>query len=137
MRRLGGFGLAAFECQEQFQHPFSALLSELSALSSFTSHCIPSLLLTALQAFAFTHREPIRSDPAFLHTFQKICASTGVDPMAGHVCVSANEKGGGVIEIGELARLISNLRGVGRKITTEDDVVRSIKTLNSWEQGMR
>lgn len=56
--------------------------------------------------------------------------------MAGHFCVSANEKGG-VIEMGELARLISNLRGVGRKITTEDDVVRSIKTLNSWEQGMR
>lgn len=56
--------------------------------------------------------------------------------MAGHVGVGANENGG-VIEMGELVRLISNLRGAGGKIITEDDAVRSIKTLNRWEQGMR
>ena len=42
------------------------------------------------------------------------------------VCVSTRERNAGVIELGELVRVISKLRGNG--VITED-VIRSIKTL--------
>jgi ESCRT-II complex subunit VPS22 len=90
-----------------------------------------------------------------------MCSSIGVDPLAGprkggwwaemlglgdwqyelgvqivDVCVSTRERNGGVIELGELVRIVSGLRdpenGV---IITEEDVVRSIKTLQPLGAG--
>jgi ESCRT-II complex subunit VPS22 len=160
MHRLGGVGLAAFERQQQSQRSFSALSSELSASQVTALHSQLSQFRTALQSFASTHRESIRSDPAFRHAFQQMCASIGVDPLAGprkggwwaemlglgdwqyelgvqivDVCVSTRERNGGVIEMGELVRLVSKLRGVGGGVITEDDVVRSIKTLQPLGAG--
>jgi ESCRT-II complex subunit VPS22 len=51
------------------------------------------------------------------------------------VCVSTREKNGGLIEMRELARLLSKLRGVDDGVITEDDLVRSIKTLESLGAG--
>ncbi|EPT02161.1 hypothetical protein FOMPIDRAFT_1022973, partial [Fomitopsis schrenkii] len=51
------------------------------------------------------------------------------------VCVSTRERNGGLIEMGELVRLVSKLRGVKGGVITEDDVVRSIKTLKPLGAG--
>jgi ESCRT-II complex subunit VPS22 len=89
-----------------------------------------------------------------------MCSSIGVDPLAGprkggwwaemlglgdslyelgvqivDVCVSTREKNGGLIEMRELARLLSKLRGVDDRVITEDNLVRSIKTLESLGAG--
>ncbi|KAJ3515565.1 hypothetical protein NLJ89_g1678 [Agrocybe chaxingu] len=89
-----------------------------------------------------------------------MCSSIGVDPLAGprkggwwaellglgdwqyelgvqivDVCVSTRERNGGLIEMSELVRLVSKLRGVSGGGITEEDVVRSIKTLQPLGAG--
>jgi ESCRT-II complex subunit VPS22 len=51
------------------------------------------------------------------------------------VCVSTRERNGGLIEMEELLRLVSKLRGVSGGEITEDDVARSIKTLQPLGVG--
>lgn len=51
------------------------------------------------------------------------------------VCVSTRDRNGGFIEISELIRMVSKLRGVDSDLITEDDIVRSIKTLQPLGAG--
>lgn len=51
------------------------------------------------------------------------------------VCVSTRDRNGGLIEMTELIRLVSKLRGVNSGEITEDDIVRSIKTLQPLGAG--
>lgn len=51
------------------------------------------------------------------------------------VCVSTRDRNGGLIEISELIRMVSRLRGVDSDLITEDDIVRSIKTLQPLGAG--
>ncbi|KAG0699249.1 EAP30/Vps36 family-domain-containing protein [Suillus ampliporus] len=152
-----GVGLAAFD--RQVSQRFAELSSEVSKTQVDHLQSQLTQFQTALFHFATTHRDSIRSDPAFRHAFQKMCLSIGVDPLAGprkggwlaemlgmgdwqyelgvqivDVCVSTRERNGGVIEMGELVRMVSNLRGVKSGIT-EEDVIRSIKTLQPLGAG--
>ena len=149
-----GVGLAAFERQQQSQRSFAVLSSALSQAQVDHLHAQLNQFRTALAHFATNHRDSIRSDPAFRHAFQQMCSSIGVDPLAGprkggwwaemlglgdwqyelgvqivDVCVSTRERNGGLIEMSELVRLVSKLRGLESGAITEDDVARSIKTL--------
>ncbi|KAH9483724.1 Vacuolar-sorting protein SNF8 [Psilocybe cubensis] len=158
MRR--GVGLAAFDHQEQAERSYAELSSELSRTQVEHLHSQLDQFRTALAHFASTHRESIRSDPSFRYAFQQMCSSIGVDPLAGprkggwwaellglgdwqyelgvqivDVCVSTREQNGGLIEMSELVRLVSKLRGVSGGGITEDDVVRSIKTLQPLGAG--
>ncbi|EGN95010.1 hypothetical protein SERLA73DRAFT_187283 [Serpula lacrymans var. lacrymans S7.3] len=160
MHRLGGVGLAAFERQIESQRSFAELSSELSKAQVDHLHSQLTQFRTALSHFAATHRDSIRRDPAFRHAFQQMCSSIGVDPLAGprkggwwaemlglgdwqyelgvqivDVCVSTRERNGGVIEMSELVRVVSKLRGVSSGVITEDDVIRSIKTLQPLGAG--
>lgn len=160
MHRLGGVGLAAFERQQQSQRSFAELSSALSAAQVDHLHSQLNQFRTALAHFAATHRDSIRSDPAFRHAFQQMCSSIGVDPLAGprkggwwaemlglgdwqyelgvqivDVCLNTRERNGGLIEMSELLRLVSKLRGVSGGVITEDDVVQSIKTLKPLGAG--
>jgi ESCRT-II complex subunit VPS22 len=160
MHRLGGVGLAAFDRHEQSKRSFAELSTALSQSQVDHLHSQLNQFRTALAHFAATHRESIRSDPAFRHAFQQMCSSIGVDPLAGprkggwwaemlglgdwqyelgvqivDVCVSTRERNGGLIEMSELVRLVSKLRGVTGGVITEDDVVRSIKTLQPLGAG--
>ncbi|KAF8840839.1 winged helix DNA-binding domain-containing protein [Paxillus ammoniavirescens] len=159
MHRLGGVGLAAFERQQESQRSFATLSSELSKAQVDHLQSQLTQFRTALAHFAKTHRKSIRSDPKFRHAFQQMCSSIGVDPLAGpreggwwaemvgmgdwqyelgvqivDVCVSTREQNGGVIGMGELVRMVSKLRGVESGIT-EEDVIRSIKTLEPLGAG--
>ncbi|KAJ4481203.1 winged helix DNA-binding domain-containing protein [Lentinula aciculospora] len=58
------------------------------------------------------------------------------------VCVSTRERNGGMIELSELVRLVRKLRGVpddqdgkGRGTITEEDIIRSVKTLSPLGAG--
>jgi len=89
-----------------------------------------------------------------------MCAEIGVDPLAGprrggwwtevlgvvgdwqyelgvqivDICVSTRERNGGMIEMSELLRLLTKLRG-GTEEVTEEDVVRSTKALKPLGAG--
>ncbi|KAF8911949.1 EAP30/Vps36 family-domain-containing protein [Gymnopilus junonius] len=158
MRR--GVGLAAFDLQEQSKRSFAQLSSELSKAQVQNLHSQLDHFRTALAHFASTHRESIRNDPSFRYAFQQMCSSIGVDPLAGpkkggwwaellglsdwqyelgvqivDVCVSTRERNGGLIQISELVRLVSRLRGMADGGITEEDVIRSIKTLQPLGAG--
>ena len=158
MRR--GVGLAAFDRQEQSKRSFAALSSELSKSQIDNLHSQLNQFRTALAHFASEHRESIKNDPTFRHAFQQMCSSIGVDPLAGprkggwwaellglgdwqyelgvqivDVCVSTRERNGGLIEMSELVQLVSKLRGVQGGVISEDDVERSIKTLQPLGTG--
>ncbi|PPQ64637.1 hypothetical protein CVT26_002727 [Gymnopilus dilepis] len=158
MRR--GVGLAAFDLQEQSKRSFAELSSELSKAQVQNLHSQLDHFRTALAHFATTHRESIRNDPSFRYAFQQMCSSIGVDPLAGpkkggfwaellglgdwqyelgvqivDVCVSTRERNGGLIQMSELIRLVSKLRGVADGSITEEDVIRSIKTLQPLGAG--
>ncbi|EIN08232.1 winged helix DNA-binding domain-containing protein [Punctularia strigosozonata HHB-11173 SS5] len=160
MHRLGGVGLAAFERQQQSQRSFVELSNELSQTQLQNLHSQLAQFRAALLRFASTHRDSIKRDPAFRHAFQKMCSSIGVDPLAGprrggwwaemlnlgdwqyelgvqivDICVVTRERNGGLIEMSELVRLLGKLRGVEGGAVTEEDVVRSIKTLQPLGAG--
>ncbi|KAH7885841.1 EAP30/Vps36 family-domain-containing protein [Phlebopus sp. FC_14] len=160
MHRLGGVGLAAFERQKESQRSFAELSSQLSKTQIDNLQSQLTQFRTALAHFAANHRDSIRSKPTFRHAFQQMCSSIGVDPLAGprkggwwaemlgmgdwqyelgvqivDVCVSTRERNGGVIEMGELVRMVSKLRGVESGVITEEDVIRSIKTLQPLGAG--
>ena len=160
MHRLGGVGLAAFERQQESQRSFATLSSELSKAQVDHLQSQLAQFRTALTHFAKTHRDSIRRNPKFRHEFQRMCASIGVDPLAGprkggwwaellgmgdwqyelgvqivDVCVSTRERNGGLIDMGELVRMVSVLRGVESGVITEEDVMQSIKTLRPLGAG--
>lgn len=160
MHRLGGVGIAAFERHEQSKRSFAELSNELSTVQVEHLNAQLNQFRTALSHFATNHRDSIRSDPAFRHAFQQMCSSIGVDPLAGprkggwwaellnlgdwqyelgvqivDVCISTRDRNGGMIELYELIRLVGKLRGVSDETITEDDVIRSIKTLQPLGAG--
>ncbi|KAK7023761.1 EAP30/Vps36 family-domain-containing protein [Favolaschia claudopus] len=155
-----GVGLAAFDRQEQSKRSFAVLSAQLSQAQVDQLHAQLNQFRTALAHFATTHRDSIRRDPAFRHAFQQMCSSIGVDPLAGprkggwwaemlglgdwqyelgvqivDVCVSTRERNGGLIEMEELLRLVTKLRGISGGQITEDDIARSIKTLQPLGVG--
>lgn len=164
MHRRGG--LAALHRQQESLKSFDALSNQLSAAQVENLHAQLDKFRAALTRFATHHRADIRGDPRFRRAFQQMCASIGVDPLAGprrggwweealglgdwqselgvqivDVCVSTRERNGGLIELAELVRILSRLRGLeggsgGNDGTiTEDDVVRSIQALKALGAG--
>lgn len=152
--------MAAFERQQQSQRHFATLSTEISQGQVDHLHAQLAQFRSALAHYAATHRDSIRRDPSFRHAFQQMCTTIGVDPLAGprkggwwaemlglgdwqyelgvqivDVCVSTRERNGGLIEMSELVRLVSKLRGVSGGVITEDDVMRSIKTLKPLGAG--
>jgi ESCRT-II complex subunit VPS22 len=163
MHRLGGAGLAALHRQQESLKSFDVLSNQLSTAQVENLHAQLDQFRAALTHFATHHRADIRGDPRFRRAFQQMCASIGVDPLAGprrggwweealglgdwqgelgvqivDVCVSTRERNGGLIELAELVRILSRLRGLeggaGGAIT-EEDVVRSIQALKALGAG--
>lgn len=155
-----GVGLAAFDRQEQSKKSFATLSTQISANQVENLNSQLTQFRIALTHFAATHRESIKSDPSFRHAFQQMCSSIGVDPLAGprkggwwaellglsdwqyelgvqivDICVTTRERNGGLIEMSELVRMVSKLRGVTDGGISEDDVVQSIKTLQPLGAG--
>ncbi|KIM27596.1 hypothetical protein M408DRAFT_330027 [Serendipita vermifera MAFF 305830] len=174
MRR--GVGLAAFERHKADIQSYATLSDSLSRQSLDTLQSQLSQFRAKLKEFAALHREEIRKNPEFRASFQQMCTNIGVDPLAGpqkggwwaellgmgdwqyelgvqivDICVGKREQNGGMIEMDELIRLLSQLRGIPTADSdssgstgkapqdvgaiTEDDVLRSIKTLKPLGAG--
>ncbi|EJC98944.1 winged helix DNA-binding domain-containing protein [Fomitiporia mediterranea MF3/22] len=165
MNRLGGVGLAALERHRESERSFATLSDTISRAQVDSLRSQLAQFRSALQHFASTHRDKIKRDPAFRHAFSQMCANIGVDPLTDSggsggrkggggwwseilglsdwnlelgvqivdICVSTRERNGGLIEMAELVRLLGKLRGSAR--ITEEDVVRSIKTLKPLGAG--
>lgn len=160
MHRLGGVGYAAFDRQKLSTSSFAQLSDQLNQSQIENLHAQLAQFRASLAHFAANHRDDIKKDPLFRRAFQQMCSNIGVDPLAGprkggwwaemldlgdwqyelgvqivDVCVSTRERNGGLIEMGELVRMVSKLRGVGGGVITEEDVMRSIKTLKPLGAG--
>ena len=160
MHRLGGVGIAAFDRQKLSTQSYAHLSNQLSKTQVDNLQAQLTQFRESLLRFASTHREDIRKDPNFRHAFQQMCSNIGVDPLAGprkggwwaealdledwqyelgvqivDVCVSTRERNGGLIEMNELVRILTKLRGLEAGAITEEDVVRSIKTLKPLGAG--
>lgn len=162
MRR--GAGLAALDRHKASLQSYASLSSDLSRENLAALEAQLTQFRTALTHFAMTHRQDILRDPAFRADFQQMCAAIGVDPLAGprkggwwaelvgmgdwtyelgvqivDVCVGTRERNGGMIEMGELVRLLNKLRGIGEAggegAITEEDVLSSIRTLGPLGTG--
>jgi len=137
MHRLGGAGMAALQRQQDSLKSFDVLSNQLSAAQVENLHRQLDHFRAALTHFATHHRADIRRDPRFRRAFQQMCASIGVDPLAGprrggwweealglgdwqselgvqivDVCVNTRERNGGLIELAELVRIVNRLRGL-------------------------
>ncbi|KAG2182860.1 hypothetical protein INT44_005841 [Umbelopsis vinacea] len=114
-----------------------------------------------LQEFARKYRKDIRRDPTFRMHFQQMCTKIGVDPLASNkgfwadllgfgdfyfelsvqiteICIATRPQNGGLIEMEELKRRIKVKRGdrkSSQPAISEDDIVRSIKTLKPLSSG--
>jgi ESCRT-II complex subunit VPS22 len=160
-------GLAGFDVQSQSLQSYAALSEALNQSQVDALHSQLAQFRSALVRFASEYRRDILRDPSFRHAFQQMCASIGVDPLAGprkggwwsevlglgdwqhelgvqivDICVNTRERNGGIIEMSELIRLLSKLRGVDNDNSkagkiTEEDVRRSIKTLEPLGAGYR
>jgi len=141
MHRLGGgAGLAALQRQQESLKSFDALSNQLSAAQVENLTAQLEHFRGALTHFATHHRADIRNDPRLRRDFQQMCASIGVDPLAGprrggwweealglgdwqselgvqivDVCVSTRERNGGLIELSELVRILGRLRNLEDK----------------------
>lgn len=158
MRR--GPGISALSRHSATANSYTALSSTLSAaqLSSVQSNL--ESFRTALIAFATSHHNDIKKDPAFRHQFQKMCAAIGVDPLAGSsstgprgwqemlglgewqyglavqivdVCVSTRAANGGLIQVEDLARRVEKMRAGTGKVSTSDivDALPLLKPLSA------
>lgn len=157
-----GVGLAAFERHEESNRSFAALSTALSQSHIDHLHSQLDQFRKALAGFASTHRDKIRRDPEFRLAFQKMCASIGVDPLAGprkggwwaemlglsdwqyelgvqivDICVTTREINGGMVQMDQLLSLLSKLRGLETGKITQDDVIQSIQTLEPLGAGYR
>lgn len=107
-----------------------------------------------LEEFAMKHKEDIRKNSQFRRQFQEMCAAIGVDPLATgkgfwsvlgmgdfyyelsvqvvEVCLAANHKTGGLMELDELRRRLIAARGqsaVHQEITKEDILMAAKKLI--------
>jgi len=137
LHRLGGAGMAALQRQQDSLKSFDVLSNQLSTAQVDNLHAQLDQFRAALTHFATHHRADIRRDPRFRRAFQQMCASIGVDPLAGprrggwweealglgdwqselgvqivDVCVNTRERNGGLIELAELVRIVNRLRGL-------------------------
>lgn len=112
-----------------------------------------------LEEFAIKHKDDIRKNSQFRKQFQDMCAAIGVDPLATgkgfwsvlgmgdfyyelsvqvvEVCLAANHKTGGLMELDELRRRLIAARGknaVHQEITKED-ILMAAKKLTIFGNG--
>lgn len=112
-----------------------------------------------LEEFAMKHKEDIRKNSQFRKQFQEMCAAIGVDPLATgkgfwsvlgmgdfyyelsvqvvEVCLAANHKTGGLMELDELRRRLIAARGqnAAHQEITKEDILMAAKKLSIFGNG--
>ena len=112
-----------------------------------------------LEDFALKHKNEIKKNAQFRRQFQEMCAAIGVDPLASgkgfwsvlgigdfyyelgvqvvEVCLAANHKTGGLMELDELRTRLIAARGqnVRHQEISNDDILMAAKKLRIFGNG--
>ncbi|CAO1628472.1 unnamed protein product [Jaminaea pallidilutea] len=153
-----GPGLTALSRHTTSTQAYSQLSSQLSTQQLHDLRSQLDIFATSLQTFAREHRKDILKDADFRGEFQRMCASIGIDPLAGRgekvgglkgmwndwlglgdyyyelgvqivdVCVSTRDVNGGVMDMEELIRRVMRLRR-GRVRPGQDEDSVAVSTM--------
>lgn len=128
-------GLSSLSQQTTANAAYSSLSSTLSEHQLSTLQAQLATFQGALRTFATKHRAKILSDPVFRTHFADMCNKLGVDPLGSggrkgvwdylgvgewtyalavqvvDVCLSSRERNGGLMELDEVVRGVTRLRG--------------------------
>ncbi|CAI9295238.1 unnamed protein product [Lactuca saligna] len=117
-----------------------------------------STFRSQLEDFARKHKNDIRKNPVFRSQFHEMCAKVGVDPLASNkgfwaellgigdfyyelgvqivdICLATRPHNGGLINLEELCKILSQRRKGAREAVTEDDCLRAISKLKVLGSG--
>ncbi|ORX77370.1 winged helix DNA-binding domain-containing protein [Anaeromyces robustus] len=111
-----------------------------------------------LEIFAKKYKNDIKKDETFRQNFQSMCTSIGVDPLASskgfwgeilgvgdfyyelavqiiQVCYLSRSRNGGLIEINELKKTLTEIRGKKAVKISVDDITRALKNIEILGTG--
>ncbi|KAH8918104.1 winged helix DNA-binding domain-containing protein [Atractiella rhizophila] len=151
MRRTPGIASLTPPSQSSYSSLSTSILNQ-QLQHLLTTH---STLQKTLHAFAQTHQKRLQTDALFRQRLTELCLEMGVDPLSRNkgviegsflgvgvrewtmalavqvvdVCRSERGRTGGLIEIGELLKLVSKLRGEDSAPIIEEDLRRAISLL--------
>ncbi|XP_037948444.1 vacuolar-sorting protein SNF8-like [Teleopsis dalmanni] len=157
MRRRAGLG--AIQQQQLAAEKYKDKGTDLqeSQLEQMTKQM--EVFKVKLEEFAMKHKQDIRKNAQFRKQFQDMCAAIGVDPLATgkgfwsvlgmgdfyyelgvqvvEVCLAANHKTGGLMELNELRRRLISARGqsVTHQEITDEDILIAAKKLSIFGNG--
>ncbi|KAL7591289.1 vacuolar protein sorting-associated protein 22 homolog 1 [Lactuca sativa] len=117
-----------------------------------------STFRSQLEDFARKHKNDIRKNPVFRSQFHEMCAKVGVDPLASNkgfwaellgigdfyyelgvqivdICLATRPHNGGLINLEELCKILSQRRKGAREAVSEDDCLRAISKLKVLGSG--
>lgn len=172
MRRHAG--ISSLSAQSDTLASYSSLSTAISTQQLTSLQSQLTTFQTALRTFATKHRAKILSDPVFRTHFSDMCNQLGVDPLGSggrkgvwdylgvgewtyalavqvvDVCLQTRERNGGVIEMDELIRGVTRLRGGGlppqgmqqrqsaaETSVTPQDIARAIEALEPLGCGYK
>ncbi|KAJ3228309.1 Vacuolar protein sorting-associated protein SNF8 [Clydaea vesicula] len=151
MRR--GAGISGIQKKQQTKTNFNKVAKSIQDNQIQLLQTQLSQFQINLEKFAAKHKNDIKKDPVFRAHFQQMCSKIGVDPLASNkgfwaeflgvgdfyyelavqviqVCLATKASNGGLIEINELRSSVEKMRGNHLQSISNDDIIRSIKTLS-------
>lgn len=157
MRRRAGIGAIQKQKLEQEKYKDKGNEIQENQFEQMTKQM--EVFRVNLEEFATNHKNEIRKNPQFRKQFQEMCASIGVDPLSSgkgfwsvlgigdfyyelavqivEVCMSTNDKNGGLISLDELRSRLIKSRGQSKlhQEISQDDLLRAAHKLKILGNG--
>eukprot|EP00842_Homolaphlyctis_polyrhiza_P005784 jgi/Hompol1/6206/HPOL_004876-RA len=156
MRR--GIGIHGLQQQQRTKDEFQRAGEALASQQLAQMQTLLATFKSNLETFAANHKNEIKRDPTFRMHFQRMCSNVGVDPLAStkgfwsdilgfgdfyyelavqiaEVCLATRDRNGGLIDLLDLKLQVERMRGRNAQPISEDDLIRSIKTLKPLGNG--
>lgn len=157
MRRRAGIGAIQKQKLEQEKYKDKGNEIQENQFEQMTKQM--EVFRVNLEEFATNHKNEIRKNAQFRKQFQEMCASIGVDPLSSgkgfwsvlgigdfyyelavqivEVCLSTNDKNGGLIGLDELRTRLIKARGIGKQHQeiSQDDLIRAAQKLKILGSG--
>ncbi|EMR08034.1 hypothetical protein PNEG_03477 [Pneumocystis murina B123] len=160
-----GVGLGAFENQEKSAEKYKELSSSLIKARADDLFMQLSAFKAVLAEFARNHGSDIYADSSLRSAFSQMCKAIGIDPLAStgskkrnfwsdmlnihdfyfglavqvvELCRNTRRENGGLIELKQVLQRINEIRqNSGGILVSEEDILRSVKTLDILSSGLK
>lgn len=160
-----GVGLGAFENQEKSAEKYKELSRSLIKAREDDLFMQLSAFKALLAEFARNHGSDIYADSSLRTAFSQMCTAIGVDPLAStgskkpnfwsdvlnirdfyfglavqvvELCRNTRRENGGLIELKQVLQRINDIRqDSGGILVSEEDILRSVKTLDILSSGLK